>query len=106
MHPYLLGAMALLAQSFEDPQQLNNRGYSLYCDFRPENTGWGVKQEVKLETILRLRNKYKAQEIKEEEKEKKSEDTKKSDEDGRPFDEFEALGDEDFTLMDLYESQD
>ena len=46
--------MQLLANSFQ-PAELNERGYSLYCDFRPGNDGWGKKAEMRMRTILELR---------------------------------------------------
>lgn len=50
-----MGALALLADSFEDPQDLNRQGYNLYCKFRPPMDKWGGKSEVKLSDILDLR---------------------------------------------------
>ncbi|KAF9652180.1 hypothetical protein BDM02DRAFT_3063063, partial [Thelephora ganbajun] len=56
--PYILGAMRLLAESYE-PGELNRKGFSLYCDFRPEiepgKSGWGKRGKVPCEVILRLR---------------------------------------------------
>ena len=105
MHPYLMGALTLLAQSFDDPQQLNNRGYSLYCEFRPENPGWGVKQEVQLATILRLRDRQRPHPVDAEKKSLRSEDSKKQVKEAETLEEFEALeGDGDFTLLDLYQA--
>ncbi|KIO32750.1 hypothetical protein M407DRAFT_241238 [Tulasnella calospora MUT 4182] len=49
-----MGAMRLLAHAYS-AKELNEFGYSLYCDFRPESTGWGKKAEMKMETILALR---------------------------------------------------
>lgn len=53
--PWVMGAMRLLAESFEDPAELNKRGYDLYCEFRPENSEWGKKTEMRMDSILRLR---------------------------------------------------
>ncbi|KAG8885860.1 hypothetical protein FRB97_009022 [Tulasnella sp. 331] len=53
--PWVIGSMRLLANSFEDAAELNRRGYDLYCDFRPENPGWGKKAEMRMESILKLR---------------------------------------------------
>ncbi|KZT20375.1 hypothetical protein NEOLEDRAFT_1075772 [Neolentinus lepideus HHB14362 ss-1] len=52
--PYVLGAMRLLAESYE-PIELNRKGFGLYCEFRPEVGKWGERGEVKCETILKLR---------------------------------------------------
>ncbi|GAA5908713.1 uncharacterized protein JCM6883_004148 [Sporobolomyces salmoneus] len=49
-----IGAMRLLANSFE-PNELNQKGYGLYLEFRPESDGWGKKAEMKMSTILDLR---------------------------------------------------
>lgn len=112
MSPYLLGALTLLARAFDDPQHLNRRAYQLYCDFRPENSGWGVKGEVKLETILRLRDGIRAKEEGEKKEELTTKDEPKEVERKgkeaataeQTFEEFEALEEEgNFTLWDLYE---
>lgn len=56
--PYILGAMRLLAESYE-PEELNRKGFSLYCDFRPDiesgKSGWGKRGNVPCEVILKLR---------------------------------------------------
>lgn len=56
--PNILGAMRLLAGSY-GPEELNRKGFSLYCDFRPEiepgKSGWGKRGKVSCETILKLR---------------------------------------------------
>lgn len=56
--PYILGAMKLLAQSF-NPEELNQKGFSLYCNFRPDiepgKSGWGKRGKVLCEVILGLR---------------------------------------------------
>ena len=56
--PNILGAMRLLAESHE-PEELNRKGFSLYCDFRPEvepgKNGWGKRGKVSCEDILKLR---------------------------------------------------
>jgi len=50
--------MRLLAESYE-PEELNQKGFSLYRDFRPEiepgKSGWGKRGKVPCEVILRLR---------------------------------------------------
>ncbi|KAH9062688.1 hypothetical protein EDB87DRAFT_1673687 [Lactarius vividus] len=53
--PAVLGAMRLLAESYNDPMELNRVGFALYADFRPEVTGWGKRGELKCEAILALR---------------------------------------------------
>jgi hypothetical protein len=52
----MLGALRLLAASY-GAQELNNKGYMLYVEFRPTVDGWGAKGEVKCEAILGLRKK-------------------------------------------------
>ncbi|KAG6333721.1 hypothetical protein ID866_5364 [Astraeus odoratus] len=37
------------------PQELNEKGYSIYADFRPDVDGWGKRGEVRCATILSLR---------------------------------------------------
>ncbi|KAG9016900.1 hypothetical protein FRB93_009430 [Tulasnella sp. JGI-2019a] len=54
--PWVMGSMRLLAKSFQEATELNKRGYGLYCDFRPENPGWGKKAEMRMENILKLRS--------------------------------------------------
>jgi len=55
---YILGAMRLLSESYQ-PEELNRRGFSLYCDFRPDiepgKSGWGKRGKVSCEVILKLR---------------------------------------------------
>ena len=53
--PAVLGAMRLLAESYDDPVELNRVGFGLYADFRPEVSGWGKRGELKCETLLGLR---------------------------------------------------
>ncbi|KAI9448021.1 hypothetical protein H4582DRAFT_1802753 [Lactarius indigo] len=53
--PAVLGAMRLLAESYNDPVELNRVGFALYADFRPEVTGWGKRGELRCEVILALR---------------------------------------------------
>jgi len=55
--PAVLGAMRLLAESYDDPVELNRVGFSLYADFRPDVNGWGKRGELKCETLLGLRKK-------------------------------------------------
>ncbi|GAA5996867.1 uncharacterized protein JCM10292_006051 [Rhodotorula paludigena] len=50
----VIGSMRLLADSFS-PKELNDKGYALYLDFRPEVDGWGKKGELRMSTILDLR---------------------------------------------------
>lgn len=54
--PQIVGALRLLSQSYS-PSEINQRGYSLYVDFRPEVGGWGKRGEVRCEKILALRRK-------------------------------------------------
>lgn len=53
----VLGAMRLLAESYDDPVELNRVGFALYADFRPDVNGWGKRGELKCETLLGLRKK-------------------------------------------------
>jgi hypothetical protein len=53
--PAVLGAMRLLAESYDDPVELNRVGFGLYADFRPEVSGWGKRGELRCETLLGLR---------------------------------------------------
>jgi hypothetical protein len=50
--------MRLLAESHE-PEELNQKGFSFYCDFRPDiepgKSGWGKRGKVPCEVILNLR---------------------------------------------------
>ena len=55
--PAVLGAMRLLAESYDDPVELNRVGFALYADFRPDVNGWGKRGELKCETLLALRKK-------------------------------------------------
>ena len=53
----VLGAMRLLAESYDDPVELNRVGFGLYADFRPDVSGWGKRGELRCETLLGLRKK-------------------------------------------------
>jgi hypothetical protein len=55
--PAVLGAMRLLAESYDDPMELNRMGFTLYADFRPDVNGWGGRGVLKCENILGLRKK-------------------------------------------------
>jgi hypothetical protein len=55
--PAVLGAMRLLAESYDDPVELNRVGFALYADFRPDVSGWGKRGELRCETLLGLRKK-------------------------------------------------
>ena len=57
--PYIIGALRLLAESFPLPE-LNNKGFALYAEFRPDVDGWGKRGEVRCERILSLRKKDKS----------------------------------------------
>ncbi|KAH8830481.1 hypothetical protein DL96DRAFT_1785244 [Flagelloscypha sp. PMI_526] len=53
--PYIIGAMTLLARSWS-AEELKQRGWRLYTDFRPPTKdGWGEQGELKCSTILDLR---------------------------------------------------
>ncbi|KAI9001044.1 hypothetical protein BD414DRAFT_20872 [Trametes punicea] len=52
--PHIMGALRLLAASYS-PAELNEKGFSLYAEFRPPSEGWGQKGEVRCSTILALR---------------------------------------------------
>ena len=52
--PHIVGALRLLAASYS-PQELNEKGFALYADFRPESEGWGQRGDVRCSTILGLR---------------------------------------------------
>ncbi|RDX55584.1 hypothetical protein OH76DRAFT_751615 [Lentinus brumalis] len=52
--PHIVGALRLLAASY-GPAELNEKGFSLYADFRPETDGWGQRGEVHCSKILSLR---------------------------------------------------
>ena len=52
--PHIVGALRLLAASYA-PAELNEKGFSLYADFRPEAEGWGQRGEVRCSKILSLR---------------------------------------------------
>ncbi|KAI0375605.1 hypothetical protein BV20DRAFT_984409 [Pilatotrama ljubarskyi] len=52
--PHIVGALRLLAESYS-PAELNEKGFSLYAEFRPASEGWGQKAEVRCATILALR---------------------------------------------------
>lgn len=53
----VLGAMRLLAESYDDPVELNRGGFAVYADFRPDVSGWGKRGELRCETLLSLRKK-------------------------------------------------
>ena len=53
--PAVLGAMRLLAESYDDPRELNRMGFTLYASFRPDVSGWGKRGGLKCETLLGLR---------------------------------------------------
>jgi len=52
--PFILGALRLLAATFS-PEEINDKGWSLYAEFRPSVDGWGKRGPVSCETILSLR---------------------------------------------------
>ncbi|KAG2141774.1 uncharacterized protein EDB93DRAFT_1159052 [Suillus bovinus] len=53
---HVIGALRLLAESFP-PSELNDKGFGLYVEFRPDVDGWGKRGEVRCEKILSLRKK-------------------------------------------------
>ncbi|KAE9410642.1 hypothetical protein BT96DRAFT_984149 [Gymnopus androsaceus JB14] len=53
--PFIIGALRLLANSFS-PQEINEKGWGLYTQFRPAVEGWGNRSEVRCAVILALRN--------------------------------------------------
>ncbi|KIM25237.1 hypothetical protein M408DRAFT_316497 [Serendipita vermifera MAFF 305830] len=102
------GRLYLLARSFEDPQKLNHRGYSLYCDFRPDGGGWGAKGDVKLEQILRLREGIKPAAADHKSIKEVRDLTPISQDQREPvtFEAFEANEEGDFSLWDFYDGED
>lgn len=52
--PHIIGALRLLAASYS-PEALNQRGFSLYADFRPEVKEWGERGRLECERVLALR---------------------------------------------------
>lgn len=103
-----MGALYLLARSFEDPQKLNYRGYSLYCDFRPGGGGWGARGDVKLAYILRLREGSKPveQTVKPSDETEESHVAPEVKREVLAIGDLDANDDEDFSLWDLYDGDD
>jgi len=62
---HVVGALRLLANSY-DPQELNEKGFGLYAEFRPVVEGWGGRGELRCDKILALRRKDMPGEIKQE----------------------------------------
>lgn len=60
---YVIGALRLLANSY-GPQELNQKGFALYAEFRPSVEGWGGRGELRCDKILALRRKAVPEEIK------------------------------------------
>ena len=54
----MIGAMKLLADSYS-PEELNEKGFGLYAEFRPKVEGWGGRGEVRCDKVLALRKKQK-----------------------------------------------
>jgi hypothetical protein len=48
--------LRLLANSY-GPQELNEKGFGLYAEFRPDVEGWGGRGELRCDKILALRRK-------------------------------------------------
>lgn len=53
--PHVTGAMRLLAESYPS-EELNDKAWGLYAQFRPPAEGWGKRAEMNCATILNLRN--------------------------------------------------
>ncbi|KAK2466268.1 hypothetical protein APHAL10511_001910 [Amanita phalloides] len=53
--PHVIGAMRLLAESYT-PEDLNNKAWDFYTQFRPPAEGWGKRAKMTCATILNLRN--------------------------------------------------
>jgi hypothetical protein len=51
-----VGALRLLAESYT-PQEINQKAWALYGDFRPPLNGWGKRSTITCESILSLRKK-------------------------------------------------
>lgn len=62
---HIIGALRLLANSY-GPQELNEKGFGLYAEFRPVVEGWGGRGELRCDKILGLRRKTLPGEIKQE----------------------------------------
>jgi len=60
---HVIGALRLLANSY-GPQELNEKGFGLYAEFRPSVEGWGGRGELRCDKILALRRKATPGEIK------------------------------------------
>ncbi|KAF7964588.1 hypothetical protein HWV62_5383, partial [Athelia sp. TMB] len=54
----MIGALRLLANSYS-PEELNEKGFELYAEFRPRVEGWGGRGEVRCDKVLALRKKHK-----------------------------------------------
>ncbi|EJD01102.1 uncharacterized protein FOMMEDRAFT_90098 [Fomitiporia mediterranea MF3/22] len=52
--PFVAGAMRKLADSFP-PAELNEKGFGLYAEFRPDVGGWGQRAEIRCSNVLGLR---------------------------------------------------
>ncbi|KAL5530672.1 GLN1 [Sanghuangporus sanghuang] len=78
--PHVAGAMRILAASFP-PAELNEKGFGLYAEFRPDVGGWGQRAEIRCANILGLRK-------------TKSNDSKDSS-DQRPSPKIEKVGEDD-----------
>ena len=55
--------MRLLALSFPTTKELNEKGFALYADFRPDVAGWGQRAEVRCSSILEGRSAVAAQKM-------------------------------------------
>jgi hypothetical protein len=52
--PFIIGALKLLAHSYTS-QELNEKAWAFYADFRPEVNEWGKRSEIRCSRILDLR---------------------------------------------------
>ena len=57
--PFIVGSMRILAETFE-AKELNEKGYGLYMEFRPDvenmgKKGWGERAEMRCTDILKLK---------------------------------------------------
>jgi hypothetical protein len=57
--PYVIGALRLAANSYT-PDELNQRGFAIYADFRPDVKGWGERGKLSCEAILAVRKRLDA----------------------------------------------
>ncbi|KAF9076721.1 hypothetical protein BDP27DRAFT_1209460 [Rhodocollybia butyracea] len=111
--PFIVGALQLLASSFTS-QEINEKAWGLYTQFRPAGDGWGERSQVRCATILALRKRPGEELVSESttapadivnyesigEKEPDDRETKRV-KSGMTFEEYEAALDEDHTFDHL-----